>query len=97
MKITQKIKEIKGILEKKVKEQYKLEAMIKEAQQIDGKKKELGELEESIPKIEKELISEYDLIKNMDYGMIDDDIEKGYLPNDYKKKYERNIIKLLSL
>jgi hypothetical protein len=30
----------------------------------------------------------------MDYGLIkDDDIEEGYLPNDYENKNERNIIK----
>ncbi|MBT7241341.1 MAG: hypothetical protein HN878_02510 [Candidatus Diapherotrites archaeon] len=88
VKITQKIKEIKGILEKKVKEQYKLEAMIKEAQQIDGKKKELGELEESIPKIEKELIE-----NGFDKKELENAREKYF---DTKSKKELNDEKIKS-
>jgi len=54
--VKKNIKEIKEAIDKKIKDQYKLEAMQKEAEQIDAKKKELDELELKIPKIEKELI-----------------------------------------
>jgi len=53
--IKKNIKEIKELLEGKSKDQYKLEAMQKEAEQVDAKKKELSELEEKIPKIKKEI------------------------------------------
>jgi len=53
--LDKKIKEFKEKVEDKVKEQYKLDAMVKEAEQIEGKKKELNELEIKLPKIEKEL------------------------------------------
>ena len=42
-------------------------------------------------KIEKELISEYEMRKNMDYGIIKDDDIEGYLPNDYVMKI-KNLI-----
>jgi Leucine-rich repeat (LRR) protein len=42
-------------------------------------------------KIEKELISEYEMRKNMDYGIIKDDDIEGYLPNDYEMKI-KNLI-----
>ena len=53
--IEKKIKELKEKIELKVKEQTKLDTMLQEAKQIEGKKKELAELEEKIPKLEREL------------------------------------------
>jgi len=49
------IKEVKQKIDEKLKEQYKLEAMQKEASQVQSKKMELDKLNTILPKIKKEL------------------------------------------
>jgi DNA repair protein SbcC/Rad50 len=55
LSVEKKVKEIKQKIDEKVKEQYKLEAMQTEANQIEGKKKELIQLKEQIPKLKKDI------------------------------------------
>jgi len=96
------IKEIKDKIEEKIKEQYKLEAMQKEAEQVDFKKKEFKELEEKIPLIEKEIkengFDKKDLEKaqekyfetKSEKELIDEKIKsKAQLNKNYKETLEK--------
>jgi len=100
--VKKNIKEIKDLIEEKSKDQYKLEAMQKEAEQIDTKKKELGEIELKIPKIEKEInengFNKKDLEKSQETyfatksekELIDEKIKsKTQLNKSYKETLEK--------